>query len=177
MTFNQRVFLLAAFVCAVVANALEDSSPACGYQCRFIFCPAQGPVTLGKPDVSLTNPICDKHGKIHVGHVDSTGEAYVDEDHGYKTLISKFSPPGLTQNFSPSFWKSFDFNYHYNGKTHDLSGVGHETPQQNQASFLLGKCFILPLTAYQVLDKPYGNVIDNKHPTDPFVDCVAFTVN
>jgi hypothetical protein len=157
---------------AAVSMALADSAPAphsCGEYCRFTFCPDQPYLSLGTPDTAISNAICDKYHKIYVGHVDSTGEACVEEHKGC-TPISHYYPSGLLQKFSPSFWKSFGLYYH------DLSGVGHETPQQNQASFLHGKCFVLPLTAYQVLSGPYGNVIDNVHPTNPHVDCVAFSV-
>jgi hypothetical protein len=167
-----KLFVLAIALCAAASSAVGKG---CGYQCKFTFCPNQGPLSLGQPDKALTGAICDKYGHIYVGHVDSTGEAYVEHYYGAKTPISLYQPQGLRQAFSPSFWKSYGFDY-YHGKRVDLSGVGHETPQQNQADFLHGKCFILPLTAYQVLDSQYGNVIDNKHPTDPFVDCVAFTV-
>jgi hypothetical protein len=155
----------------------RDPSYGCGGYCRFTFCPYQGFVGLGQPDVALTTAICDKYNQINVGHVDSTGEAFVyDPYYRYYTRISQYSPAGLAQNFSPSFWKSYGLYSYFNGQYHDLSGIGHETPQQNQAYYVKGKCFILPLTAYQVLDRPYGNVVDNVHPNNPFVDCVAFNV-
>jgi hypothetical protein len=168
--------IIAALLVACAASTAVANYPSTCYDsCRFTFCPSQDSFSPGTPDTALTNPICDKYYKIHVGHVDSTGEAYVYK-YGQFIPISQYSPSGLNQNFSPSFFKSFGYDK-YHSYWHDLSGVGHETPQQNQADFLHGKCFILPLTAYQVLDRPYGNVIDNVHPSNPYHDCVAFTVN
>jgi hypothetical protein len=154
---------------AAVSMAFANPGPSCGDSCRFTFCPSQSYLSLGTPDTAISNAICDKYHKIYVGHVDSTGEAFV-EKHGGFTPISQWSPPGLLQHFTPSFWKSFGLKYN------DLSGVGHETPQQNQG-FLHGKCFVLPLTAYQVLSGPYGNVIDNVHPTNPYAENVAFNLH
>lgn len=106
-----------------------------------------------------------------MGHVDSTGEAYFIEHH-VPILISTFNHDGLLQNFSPSFFKSFSVDGDlYPG---NLSGVGHEVPQQNQADFLEGKCVVLPLRSYQILDD-FGSIVENVHPRDDLRDCVSFT--
>jgi hypothetical protein len=165
----QKVVIVAITLCAAFSSAFGQS---CGDQCRFTFCPTQGPVRLGRPDRPRTNAICDKFNRINVGHVDSTGEAYVERSNGRRTRISQYRPRGLRQNFSPSFWKSYGLE---GRRRRERSGVGHETPQRNQANYLSGRCFILPLTAYQVLDRD-GNVIGNRRPRNPFFDCVAFTV-
>jgi hypothetical protein len=152
---------------AVSGSGHSDDS--CGAKCRFTFCPNQGPVKAGNPEVALTNPICDKYNKICVGHIDATYEACVQTPHE-SVPISQYAPAGLKQSFSPTFWKT------YGVSTGKGSGVGHETAMQNQVDFLHGKCFILPLAAYQVLDSPNGSVIANIHPSDKYVDCVGFTV-
>jgi hypothetical protein len=45
-------------------------------------------------------------------------------------------------------------------------------PQGNQAGYLEGQCFLVPLRSYQVLGG--GTVLDNVHPTNDLVDCVSF---
>lgn len=162
---------LTAFLLALAA-AISLSS-AC-YPCRFRFCDGRSKFRLpAKADRAFTGKICSLYGKPIVGHVDSTGEARVVLPYRKVVKISKWSPYGLKQKFSPSFFKSYNVHSYAYGKKIAFSGIGHETAQQNQAKFLGKKCFFVPLTAYQVLDKK-GNVIDNKHPTNPYVDCVAF---
>lgn len=148
------------------------ANASCNPSCRFSFCPEvyNNAFTIGQPDKAFTTAICDPSGAINVGHVDSTGEAYIRDNYQY-IPISQYAPDGLQQRFSPSFFKSYGI-YDY-GK--DLSGIGHETPQTNQVQYLNNLCVSVPLTAYQVLDRPYGNVIDNRHPSDRYTDCVSFT--
>jgi hypothetical protein len=162
--------MLVSATVSTVTFALPLVLP-CGTTCRFSFCPVNPGFLfpIGMPDRSLTRPICDPLGKIVVGRVGSTGESIVSRMSLGPIKISKFAPIGLKQNFSPSFFKSFGI------LGSDLSGVGHEVPQQNQRNFLNKMCVVLPLTAYQVLNKPGGVVIDNVFPTNPLVDCVAFT--
>jgi hypothetical protein len=148
----------------------------CGNTCRFTFCPRVKDYLfpVGKSDKAVTPSICDATGKINVGHVDSTGEASVYNIKTGPVKISSYSPPGLLQKFSPSFFKSFSLNSFGS----DLSGVGHEVPQQNQVEYLDNICIILPLTAYQILNKPGGVVIDNIHPAGTeTIDCVAFSTS
>ena len=172
-------FLTAAFAAIFArcsASYHNNHGPAykpCYSKCRFRFCDNKTVFKVGKyNDRSFTSAICSRYSNKIVGHVDSTGEAYLIGKYYYATPISKYCPYDLKQKFSPSFFKSFNVNKYY-GYT-QLSGVGHETPQQNQAQFLHNKCWALPLTAYQVLGK-HGYVIDNKHPRSrPLVDCVAF---
>ncbi len=180
MNSGKLLALTCAFLTFAAVSFAESSygnndSHECGDECKFSFCydyhkPSYGlnAFMIGRySDRPFTPAICDKYGKFVVGVVGSTGEAYVMED-WKKTLISNYSPYGLAQNFSPSFFKTFALD------RVQRSGVGHETPQQNQLNYLDNKCIVLPLTAYQKLDK-YGHVIDNVHPRGrPFVDCVAF---
>jgi hypothetical protein len=151
---KKAVALLA--LCAVMANALAVTwSTPCENLCLFTF--------------------CHKNASINVGVVGSTGQAFVTVNGSYK-LISQYKPIGLRQNFSPSVWKSYALKVIYKGKTYSFSGAGHEMPQQNQANYLHNMCITLPLTSYQVLDAPYGKVIANEHPTNPYQSCVGFTV-
>lgn len=156
---------LVFFVLLALAAAAVSGSP-CYRFCRFRFCDGRNTFQVGvEADIAFTGPICSKFG-IKVGHIAQTGEARIGK---YFTPISKWEPGGLEQNFSPSFFKA----YGVNGKKTDLSGIGHEVPQQNQADFLNRKCVIVPIREYQVLDED-GNVVDNIHPRQPFRDCVAF---
>ena len=154
--------LSSSFILAVQGNS-------CFKSCKFSFCPDQAVWQGGVPDVPFTNRICDPTGKIKIGSVDSTKEALVRRKF-FLQRISRFNPPGLLQNYSPSFFKSYRIPFS------KFSGVGHETPQQNQADFISFKCIILPLERYQILDKKH-NVIDNVSGKNPLVDCVAFRVN
>lgn len=129
-------------------------------------------------DKPFTQAICHKDGSMHVGIVGQTGEAYkVDYNNhgqGKAVKISDWHPYGLHQKFSASFFKSYTLPHQ-----HHSSGIGHETPQQNQAKFLNGQCFTVPLKAYQVLKKDYHghwNVEKNVHTdeSDYMHDCVAF---
>lgn len=163
-----------AFLLALAAVALAVSEATCYNRCRFRFCDGKSKFYLpAKPDRAFTGKICSIYGKPIVGHVDSTGEARVVLRHGKTVPISKWHPWGLKQKFSPSFFKSYNVKSYFKGKKLYFSGIGHETPQQNQKNFLSRRCFFVPLTAYQVLDHK-GNVVDNRHPRNPYVDCVAF---
>lgn len=175
--FAAAAALAALAVTTVSAAYVTD---VCNSKCRFKFCDGEQEFKVGGyADKPFTGAICDKRGKIHVGIVGQTGEAYVVEytrvGHGTSEKISEWHPHGLLQNFSPHFFKSFAISHEKHS-----SGIGHETPQQNQEKFLDGKCFTLGLRAYQVIEKSnYGhdwNVVKNVQTVygDPKVDCVAF---
>lgn len=159
---------LAFIIIALFLSCAALSEASCYGTCRFQFCDGTSTIKA-KPDVSLTVPICLRDGKP-VGIV-NTGEALLRRRRFVR--ISKYMPHGLLQNFSSSFFKTYNVRVHSYGRKVDRSGVGHETPQQNQIRFLNNKCWILPVTAYQVLNER-GYVIDNKHPNRPLVDCIAF---
>lgn len=156
----------------------KPKAKKCGETCRFAFCTKDHEYFydphffFGVPDQAFTPAICDPTKHVIVGHVDEAGEAHV-WDHYRFTPISHFHPDGLSQKYTPSFFKTYGIGYGY-----DLSGVGHETPQGNQAELLDGKCIVLPLKAYQILDYPSGTVIDNIHPSPDsrYEECVAFTI-
>lgn len=133
--------------------------------CTFKFCDGKRVLYVGKSDRALTSAICSKKYGVKIGSVDQTGEAYLD---GYHRIpISKWKPYGLKQSYTPSFFKA----YTKYGK--NVSGVGHEVPQQNQAHFLNNKCWILPLKAYQVWNKKTGGWVE-KYGKNPYVDCISF---
>ncbi len=157
-------FLLLALVASAVSGL------PCYNRCRFRFCDGETEFKVGvEADVAFTGPICKKY-REKIGHIDETGEALVVKKDTRKFIpISKWEPDGLEQNFSPSFFKA----YGVNGKKTDPSGIGHEVPQKNQADFLDGVCFIVPINSYQVLDGE-GDVVENVHPYNPTRNCVAF---
>lgn len=154
------------FFALLALTASTVSGSACYPLCRFRFCDGKNAFLVGvQADVAFTGRICSKFG-VKVGRVDRTGEAYLFKKKPLAFIrISQYKPDGLEQNFSPSFFKSYNVD--------GGSGIGHEVPQTNQADFLNGKCFFVPIKAYQVLNDK-GNVVDNVHPTNPFRDCVAF---
>jgi hypothetical protein len=163
----------AAAAAVLLAATLASARAQCYAGCRFSFCPGDASAYAAPAtDVAFTPPICDPSGAVAVGHVDATAEAYVVAG-GANVKISQWAPGGLSQPFAGSFFKSFSVDGTvYAG---DLSGVGHEVAQGNQAGYLDGQCFFLPLRSYQVLGDG-GAVVDNIHPTDDFKDCVAFQV-
>lgn len=171
--------LALAFAIATVAPSNGEGSlkchsdTTCYDKCRFRFCDYRTTFKVAMMnDVPFADAICAKDG-TRIGHVDSTGEAFIFYKHNF-ARISEWYPHGLKQNFSPSFFKSFGIYKRY-GNSVDLSGIGHETPQQNQVHFLHKKCFVVPLTAYQILNEK-GHVVDNLHPKRDraLYDCVAF---
>lgn len=134
----------------VKAETLTPVAPGSNV-CDFVFCDGTSDFTVGKSvDVAFTGKICHKDGTI-IGTVDESGEAYLEDG----TRISKYSPTGLTQNFSPSFFKTASIK----STKYVHSGVSHETPQQNQGQFLDGKLWTLPIESYQVLNSK-GQVTD-----------------
>jgi hypothetical protein len=171
-----------AFAVAVAESSVGSDSyvygvpeKICGNTCRFTFCPPTPdylfPISDTCADKAVTPRICDALGLFVVGHVGSTGEAYVYDTTNGPQPISEYWPVGLKQKISPSFFKSYGI--YSDGM--DYSGIGHEKPQLNQAEYLNDVCIILPLTSYQILDESTGVVIGNEHPMgSAFVDCVAF---
>lgn len=147
-------------VCALVSGS-------CYRRCEFYFCDRHSEIHIGVPDKALSGPICKRGNKV--GIINS-GEARLVLNHFGFVPISKFPLGKRTQKFSPSFFKTFAI-----GSNYKFSGVGHEVPQQNQIDFLKGKkCWILPITAYQVLGAKH-NVVNNVHPSKFKTSCIAFT--
>eukprot|EP00181_Compsopogon_caeruleus_P004781 CAMPEP_0184677494 /NCGR_PEP_ID=MMETSP0312-20130426/77_1 /TAXON_ID=31354 /ORGANISM="Compsopogon coeruleus, Strain SAG 36.94" /LENGTH=348 /DNA_ID=CAMNT_0027125401 /DNA_START=33 /DNA_END=1079 /DNA_ORIENTATION=+ len=138
----------------VQAACQNQSCPSSNY-CRFRL--TSGGIIVRKGNLFI------------VGVVGGSREASVRVGTSY-VKISQWAPPGLTQRFSPSFFKTYSTVV-----PHMRSGVGYETPQQNQAAFLDMSCVRLPFAAYQILDTN-GNVINNVNTIDPR-DCVDFQVD
>jgi len=149
-----------------LSELVDRMAPKCGGGCRFEFCDGKKNIIIGAPDIHLTDSICKKDG-TNIGVVGQTGQAKVKAAGSSLTKISKYSPAGLNQNFSPSFFKAFSI------PMTGTSGVGHEVPQQNQNKFLDNLCVVLPLRSYQKLNGA-GALIDNVHTSDP-KDCIKFT--
>lgn len=134
-------------------------------------------VSLRPPnDTAITSPICLSGGVVGVVH---TGEAHIMRKDKY-VCISKFGGGALRdkrllQPYAPSFFKTFSVR---NGTR---SGIGHETPQQNQAEgFLDNKCILLPVTEYQQVDQRDGSLIvtyNVRLEGRPLLDCVSFRVS
>lgn len=163
--------LLALFL-VQAAVAMPGRYRQCAKSCRFRLCrPSR--VSLGKPiDKAQTSAICLRGRRV--GIVNS-GEALVRTRKSY-VPVSKISPRGLKQNYSPSFFKTFALDM---GRGNS-SGIGHETPQQNQDRFLNNRCVALPVNEYQVI-RGRGNrtvVVDNKRTNrkKPLRNCVSFVV-
>mmetsp|Transcript_28528 Transcript_28528/g.69437 ORF Transcript_28528/g.69437 Transcript_28528/m.69437 type:complete len:205 (-) Transcript_28528:229-843(-) len=155
------------FALAATALAVPTGSNLCG-MCKFSV--GAGCVQPYPPDVAITGPISSPNYKV--AHVDQTKEAYICSD-GQPIPISKYTPAGLSQPFSASFFKSYEIR---TPGVCEMSGIGHETPQGNQAMYLAGLKVIVPLGAYQIADEESCNVVDNRHPTDDLTDCVMFEV-
>lgn len=161
-----------ALVSRTVATYVAPPHTACYSKCVFSFCDKSTVLKVSATtDNEVTAPICKGYSD-NIGVVGETGEA-LRYYSGYFTPISKWHPEGLEQYFSSSFFKAFSFGYYSKYLGH--SGVGCEVAQQNQLDFLDGECWVLPINAYQVLDKN-GTVIDNVHRAgkDPYTQCIAF---
>lgn len=186
--FTKSALSLAIAALAIIANISSASATNCYNKCRFRFCNGESSFPFGKKsDTSFTGAICDKTGRHTVGHVGSSGEALVVVNknkvertvmtrHIYAVPISQWSPSGLKQRFSPSFFKSFGVYKRCGNRMVERSGIGHEVAQQNQKAFLASQCFFVPITAYQVMNKK-NHVVDNKHPRDTKRDCIAFSLS
>jgi hypothetical protein len=105
----------------------------------------------------------------------SAGRDFVTVNGSYK-LISQYKPIGLRQNLSPFFWKSYALGVIYKGKLYNVSGAGHERPQQHQANHLNNMCIAFLLTSCRALDAPYGIVIAHEHPTNLYQSFVESIV-
>lgn len=153
---------LILFVLLIIIT--QARSAPCFSSCRFTLCDKSEALLVTEPDTPHRAHLC--LGDANVGLV-NTGEASVVLG-GYPTPLSLWKPAALPQRFSKSFFKAFP--------TSRGSAIGHETPQQNQLHFATGKCFALPVVAYQLLG-PRGDVVRNvQNDRRPLIDCVAFTL-
>ncbi len=104
----------------------------CKSICQVRFCDNNNTITLDTPDRPLSSPLCD--GPHRLRNTLQAGEALV-----FGMRISRYSPPGLLQRFTPTFFKLY---HNYTGTL----AIGHETAQQNQLYFARNLCVVLPLT-------------------------------
>ncbi len=148
------------------------------------------------PDVPFSRPICDKDGD-HVGIVGESMEPLVNIGNLQFVYLSKWQPQHLMQNFSTSFFKVYpidgnlalrDMLYCYNltdksksvgmnKVSRTYSAVGRQTYHSNQKQFLYGKCFILLINNWQVLDKHHRVLYNSasKKRSGDYTNCVAFS--
>lgn len=161
-------FYVPVFICLLWLHFYSATAVGCAPKCQFSLC-EPSMVSLRKPsDVAQTSAICLKGQRL--GIVNS-GEAYIRRDRSRYTPISKVRRAGLKQAYSPHFFKTFVIR-------NMTSGVGHETPQQNQSKFLNETCIALPLQEYQTIQQVGKKVIvrDNiiLSRKRPLRDCVSF---
>lgn len=197
-----RTLFMFALV-GMVANAMkpnsggistDDGGPvvACFPKCRYIFCNArfnfyvpagvEGAKRYGGDNIVFTGDICTRQGS-RLGQISDAFEAELYSNTKF-TKISKWSPKGLSQPFSPSFFKPLKVRtvkYHNNGQKYYVntpySGIARETFQGNQLEILKKQrnCVVIPFKHWQVLDKK-KNVIENSNVNvKNYDDCVSFT--
>jgi len=153
--------------CEETPSLTPSPTQKCDDHCKFSI--GTGCLNFFPTDTAVTDPISSSI--ISVGHVDQTKEAYVCDGENY-VLLSQYKPIGLSQDFSPSLFKSFGVD---NRGICEMSGIGHEKLQGNQHEYLSGMKVVLPLGAYQRLNEEC-QVIENVHPQNDFEDCVSFEV-
>jgi len=189
--------IIAAVATAQTPNAngvsTDDAGPVVGCypKCSYIFCNLrfsfflptgdEGAKRYGGDNVVFTGDICTKSGN-RLGLISDAYEAELYND-GKFTPISQWNPEGLTQRFSPTFFKPLllrTAKYHNNGqKTYvntGSSGIARETYQGNQAEVIKksNQCVVVPFKHWQTLDGKYvgeNSVVDAKN----YRDCVSFT--
>lgn len=146
------------------------SEASCYSGCKFHFCDKRSSfIAPDDTDFPFTGVICAKGG-AEIGAIGSSGESFVMDRRPIP--ISKWRPRGLLQPFSDTFFKTF----YIDTARGDRSGVGCEDSLQNQFKYLHNRCFVLPFTSYQVLDR-YTDVMKMVHPRGrPLRDCVSFTM-
>jgi len=147
-----------------IPRVTSTPPPAAGPSCKFVFCSGPIQFTVGKSsDIPFTGKICRNDGTL-IGTIDESGEAWLEGG----TPISKYSPPGLAQKFSPNFFRTAPIK----ATKYVYSGIAHQLPQLNQGKFLNGKTWILPVKAYQVLNRKgdvTAELVGGKY------DCIKFS--
>lgn len=165
--FSAITVFFSALSSAAKLHPVRQAFKPCYNSCRFRFCDYKIHFKIGEQHgMAFTGAICSNLG-TRIGLVKTTGEAYVFDGRNVVKL-SKWLPKGLNKLFSATFFKSYTLH------DQNLSGIGHEEMKKNQLWFLNNRCFVLPLTSYQVLHR-FGYVVGVKHPKgSPFLDCVEF---
>lgn len=163
MTSHPSVVFIFYILFSTLARSETDS--ICPDECKFRFCDGTNvysvPLIGNKP---FSSAICAKSG-ISIGLIASTGEALLVEEE--VVPISEWEPQGLRQHFAPSFFKTFSINS-------TSSGVGREEVQVNQLEFLDERCWILPISSYQVLGQKRNVIGTVETLKGPLLDCISF---
>jgi hypothetical protein len=121
-----KIVAFLQFACAAESTGAATYPSSCDKKCKFTSCKGPSYLSLRSPDKAIANSICDGTGRV--GHVDSTGEVKLVTSDTY-IPISEYTPSGLLQNFSTTFFKSYDKNHSFDESIWDLSSVGHEMQQ------------------------------------------------
>lgn len=147
----------------------------CGQFCRFHLCKFNGHslrlpdtsfIILNAPNVATAPYIC--RSQTSIGQITGTLEASV-ADGDRLVPISNWSPRGLEKPFAPNFLGA--------GKIPLLpwSGVTRRAVEEDQWSFLHDKCFVLPVTGYQIIRSGTYRVLRNQRlKQSDRSNCVSF---
>lgn len=144
--------------------------------CSFKFCNDKTEFRIGDSDTPYTGPICIKDNAI-IGDV-KTGQAALVDPNGRefgRTLITNWSPAGLSQSFPKSFFKTYRLLGDDAGTPSGVaSGVGNQYPQGNQADYLDKTCWALNIVEYEVLNADGSIKRRVKDARLPQKNCVAW---
>lgn len=147
----------------------------CGQFCRFRLCNFNGNsfrldkaafYLLNPPDETLVPYIC--RSGTSIGRITGTLEPSVADREGL-VPISEWSPPGLRKPFSPEFFYAGDISLL------PWSSISRRDTLGNQWDFLHDKCFVLPITGFQIIDSDTQRLVRNERvDTSDRSNCVAF---
>lgn len=113
----------------------------CLGRCRFIMCRRSQTILFGTP-VDATGPSVCRRGQ-DIGLIKRIGEALVKEG-STLTPISKWKPAGLEKSFPAKFFlpkKTFSVE--------EMSTIVKRSSIGNQNDFVDGRCFVIPIQAYE----------------------------
>ena len=161
-----RAALLIACVLATCTMVSAQFYPYCKYN----FC--YGGVTIkvgGEFDKALSAPICKGRKKLGTVNLGLAWLLEEDSRYYYFTPIEYWHPRGLKQQFSPSFFKAYPAQ-----SDSSKSGIGHETPQQNQLRYLNRRSWVIPLKSAQIVG-PHSMKVRSNANYHYFGDnCISF---
>lgn len=163
---GQRLFVTVTILSVLVAGSFGK---LCYDKCMFNFCDHGNFLSVLHSGEPMTKPICK--GDEPIGLVTSTGQALLYKS-GRFTPISKWSPPGLKQRLAPDLFMAYDFPEE--SEHCYTSGVGYRVLPEH-IDFLSDKCWVLPITSYEVMDEDgFPEDMKPKNP-NPYTHCIAFT--
>lgn len=143
----QAFWMRAIVVCVLLSAAL-----ACAPQCAVIFCDSSDSFSFDKPDTPLKS-LC-VNGSPLVNVYNGPAEVLTN---GRIVPLSSYNPAGLSQSFSPNFFKIYS-----------SSSIGHESVQGNQDEIIRGACVIVPIfgaAKSSCVSFTVGNVAPQANPT------------